>query len=56
MVPLEQRDLDLSELLSGTLTDEERSDDQQSRKLHWGLFRGTWEVRAPVKSDQLSCT
>lgn len=40
MVSLEQCGLTLSKVMSEMLTDEEGSDDQQSRKLHRGLFRG----------------
>lgn len=40
IVLMEQCDMIPSGLLAGTLTDEERSDDQQSRELHCGLVRG----------------
>jgi hypothetical protein len=39
-VLMEQRDMIPSGLLAGKLTDEERSEDQQSRELHCGLLRG----------------
>jgi hypothetical protein len=39
-VSLEPCDMNAGEILAGTLTDEERSDDQQSRELHCGLHRG----------------
>jgi hypothetical protein len=56
IVQLKQRDGDPSELFAGTLTDEERSDDQQSRELHCGLLRGRSAGAGGVRSVVIHVT
>lgn len=56
VVPLEQCGLTLSKVLSEILTDKDGSDDQQSRELHHGLFRGRSAGAGGVRSVVLHVT
>lgn len=53
---MEQRDIIPSGLLAGKLTDEERSEDQQSRELHCGLLRGRSAGDGGVRSVVIHVT